>query len=130
MKKSPGDVRQAEFTRYRLNLLAHDLLVADRARLASVREHPVVITGLHLLLQLKQALNIFLRKLNGAIGTVILRRMELASVDGALDPQLPLLNVKVRPLERQLLRADARESHEPHGLSQHVRELGDQTFQL
>ena len=94
-KQSPSDVRKAEFACHGLNLLTHDLLVADRASLACMWKHPVVVTRFHPLRQLEEAFHICLRKLDRAVGAVILRLVELASVHGAFDPQLPFLHIKV-----------------------------------
>ena len=94
-EQTPGNVRHAEFACDGLNLLAHNLLVADRACLTAMREHPVVITCLHRLFQLKQALHIPRRKLNRTIRAVILRRVKLAAIYGTTNPQLTLLHVEV-----------------------------------
>jgi hypothetical protein len=52
-----------------------------------MREHPVVVTRLHPLFQLEQALDVFLRKLNRAVGAVVFRRME--GQGGSFQSRIP-----------------------------------------
>jgi hypothetical protein len=79
-EKTPGDVRKAEFLRDRLNAPGEKIFVPDRSGPAVVRKHPVVVLRLRPSLQGQQPFDAGLGQPDGAIGTVVLRRVELAAV--------------------------------------------------
>ena len=80
-------MRQAECAGRGLNLLAQDLLVADRASLTAVRKHPIVVAGAHLPPERQQPLDIGFGKLNRTVRAVALGRVELAAVGRTHDPR-------------------------------------------
>jgi hypothetical protein len=130
-------MRKPEFFRDRLNHPAQKVLVPHWTRfhlragvLDAIRKHPVVVLRLAQPLQRQQTLHVRFRQPNGAIGTLILRRVELAAVDRAHHPQHPFFGVQIGPLERQLLRSDTGHGDQPDGGARRLRQVLDQQIQL
>ncbi len=61
---------------------------------------------------------------------MVLGRVKLSTVDRADDPQMPLLNIEIAPLERQLLRPDTGKGDEPHRrvASSTIRAQADENY--
>jgi hypothetical protein len=53
-EKTPGDVREAEFLRDRLNAPGEKILMPDRTGFALVRKHPVIVLRIRSRLQSQQ----------------------------------------------------------------------------
>ena len=118
-EKSPGDMRQAEFSGYRLNAPCQKSLVPDgaglhdRTILNTVRKHPVFLLPVDAFLQREQTFDVGLRQSDRTIHAVVLGCVQLTLVDRANDLKLALLRIEILPLEGDLLRTNRGHSNEP-----------------
>ena len=90
-EKTPGDVRQPQPVRDRLNVPGEDMLVPDRtglqlcsALLDAVGKHPIVILRVHLSFEGEQTIDVRVGQANDAVSFLVLRGVELAFVHRAL----------------------------------------------
>lgn len=136
-QETPRNVRKAKLVGDRLDHPTEKLFVPERTGLHllsrfldAVRKHPVVVRRVAQPLQREQTLDVRIRQPDGTISAVILRRVELAAIDRAHDPQHPLPGVQILPLERQLLRSNTAHSDQPYSRTDGFLEGPNQLLKL